>query len=156
MKTVITWLLFFACTIVAGSSSAVWSIDAEWYQSLNSPSFKPPGWIFGPVWSLLYLLIATAAYRVMKSEKTKVKSILMGLWALQMVLNTIWTPVFFGGYNLGAALIYIVILWVSILAFVLVARHDDKLTSWIMVPYLLWVSFATLLNGAYWMLNPTA
>lgn len=155
MIKIAIWVLFFASTVVAGSSSGVWTIDGGWYQSLNSPSFQPPSWVFGPVWTTIYILIATAGYRISQNIKGEKLGLLSALWALQMVLNTIWTPVFFGAHNLGIALVYILVLWVTILGLITIAWKADRITAFLMTPYLAWVSFATLLNYAFWQLNPS-
>ena len=156
MNKYFIWIIFFACTIVASSSSAVWTINGDWYQSLNEPSFRPPSWLFGPVWTTLYILISIAAYRLVTSVESTLKHYAIALWALQITLNTIWTPVFFGANALGIALIYIVVLWAAILALIIVSWRVDRISSLILIPYLLWVSFATLLNYSFWQLNPGA
>ncbi len=154
MNKYFIWLIFFACTLVAGSSSAVWTIDGSWYQSLNEPSFRPPSWLFGPVWTTLYILIAIAGYRLVVAAESSRKHFAIALWALQITLNTIWTPVFFGANALDIALMYILALWAVILALILVSWRVDRISAAILIPYLLWVSFATLLNYSYWQLNP--
>ncbi len=150
------WLIFFASTIVAASSSAVWTINGDWYQALDKPFFTPPSWLFGPVWTTLYILIATAAFRLVRSVPSTTQQVAVGLWALQMCLNTIWTPVFFGAYALGVAFAYIAALWIVILLLILVCWRVDRLSAWLLMPYLAWVSLASALNFAVWQLNPGA
>ena len=108
-----TFLAFYASTFVAASSSAVWDVGGTWYQSLNQPSFTPPSWVFGPVWTILYLMIAIVAYRIAYAAQTPWKAPALALWAHQIALNTLWTPVFFGAKNLGSAMIYICLLYTS-------------------------------------------
>ena len=148
------FLAFYASTFVAASSAAVWDVGGTWYQSLNQPSFTPPSWVFGPVWTILYLMIAIVAYRIAYAAQTPWKAHALALWALQIALNTLWTPVFFGAKNLGGAMIYIGLLWVTICFLIWVTRQVDKLSAILLLPYLAWVSFASVLNFAFWTLNP--
>ena len=108
-----TFLAFYAATFVAASSAAVWDVGDTWYQSLNQPSFTPPSWVFGPVWTILYLMIAIVAYRIAYAAQTPWKAPALALWALQIAMNTLWTPMFFGAKNLGGAMIYIALLWAT-------------------------------------------
>lgn len=147
-------LAFYASTFVAASSAAVWEVGGTWYQSLNQPSFKPPSWVFGPVWTILYLMIAIVAYRIAYAQETSWKIPTLALWALQIVLNALWTPIFFGAKNLGGAMIYIGLLWVTICVLIWMTRQVDKLSAFLLLPYLAWVSFAGVLNFAFWSLNP--
>jgi tryptophan-rich sensory protein len=149
------WVVLYLCTVVASSASFVFPLgDANvWYTSLVSPSFSPPNWLFGPVWTILYLLIATSAWKLLHSSLHKYTALAISLWALQMGLNTIWTPVFSGAENLEAALYYIVALWLSIVSYVVVAWKVNRTASLMFIPYLAWVSFASLLNYNYWLLN---
>ena len=154
MNKLIAWILFFLCTVVAISASLVWQIGGDsWYQSLIKPAIAPPNWVFGPVWTILYLLIATSGWRIMYAPQNPNKSIAMGLWSLQMVINTIWTPVYFGAHNIAAAFYYIVALVVVIAAYAVVSWKIDKTASVLFWPYLCWVSFATLLNYFFLIVN---
>jgi len=147
-----TWVIFYVGTIVAASSAGLWDIKG-YYSELTSPPFAPPNWLFGPVWTILYIFVATIGFRLVYMAKDAWKPLLIALWTLQYALNTIWTPVFFGAYNLGAALIYIVALDVAILAFILLMWKRDRISAYLAIPYLAWVSFASLLNASFWMLN---
>ena len=152
------WLVFYLCTVVASSAGFVFPLGDEnpWYATLTDPSFAPPSWVFGPVWTTLYLLIATSAYRLTQTLQHSVHTLLplaMALWALQLALNVIWTPVFAGAQDLGMAFVYIIGLWTSILAYIVVSWRVDTWASVMMVPYFAWVSFASLLNYNYWILN---
>lgn len=150
---IFTFLAFYASTFVAASSAAVWDVGGTWYQSLNHPSFTPPSWVFGPVWTILYLMIAIVAYRIVYAAQTPCKAPALALWALQIALNTLWTPVFFGAQNLGGAMIYIGLLWVTICLLIRVTRQVDRFSAFLLLPYLAWVSFAGVLNFAFWSLN---
>jgi len=154
----LVWFTLFLCTVVASSSSLVFPLGSasEWYEGLNHPWFRPPNWLFGPVWTTLYLLIATSASKLLLTLKIEVHKYLplaIALWALQMVLNTIWTPVFSGAENLEAAFYYIAPLWLTIIAYIAVTWNISRLASILFVPYAAWVSFASLLNYTYWQLN---
>ena len=154
MKTkIITFALFYLCTVVASSSSLVWDVGTGWYSEIIRPSFAPPNWVFGPVWTILYILIAISAYRIMYAAKNEYKSPAMAFWSLQMCLNTIWTPIFFGANNLEVAFYYIIALWASIVGTIITAWKVDRTSSVILMPYLVWVSFASVLNYAFWQLN---
>lgn len=125
------------------------------YQSLNVPSFRPPNWVFGPVWTVLYLMIAVAGARLaaQAGQGVAMAGLALGLWALQITLNALWTPTFFGAHALGAALVIIGALSLAIAALIAVAFQIDRIAGWLLVPYLGWVSFAALLNWAFWRLN---
>ena len=155
---VITWVIFYLCVTVASSAGFVFPLgDANpWYATLVEPSFAPPNWLFGPVWTTLYLLIATSAYRIaMTTEHSfnKLLPLALALWSLQLALNVIWTPIFSGAQNLEVAFYYIIALWVSIVAYILVAWRVERWSAILMIPYLCWVSFASVLNYNYWQLN---
>lgn len=125
-----------------------------WYASLNKPSFNPPNWIFGPVWTTLYLCMAIAAWRVSCRVPFPAAWRPLGLFLLQLALNAIWTPIFFGLHYLGWAFAEIVCLWGAILATILAFRKVDRVAMGLLVPYLAWVSFAAFLNFTLWRLNP--
>jgi len=152
LSKITTWSIFYLATIVAASSAGLWDIKG-YYSQLNAAPLAPPNWLFGPVWTLLYLFVATIGYRLVYAADNSRKPLLLALWTLQFALNTIWTPVFFGAYNLGAALIYIASLWVVILVFTIMIWNRDRTSALLCLPYLAWVGFASYLNAAYWMLN---
>ena len=122
----------------------------DFYAGLVKPFFNPPNVVFGPVWTVLYLMIAVAGWRVWRVAP---KSIAMLLWGLQMVLNWLWTPIFFMAHNITGALIVILFLLVTILLFIIRAPKHDKIAAWLFIPYALWVGFATILNAAIVILN---
>ena len=155
---IITWVVFYLCVTVASSAGFVFPLgdDNLWYTSLIEPRFAPPSWVFAPVWTTLYLLIATSAYRIMTKSSYKMNNLLplaIALWSLQLALNVIWTPIFSGAQNLEVAFYYIIMLWVIIISYIFVCWHIDRLASLMMMPYLAWVSFASVLNYYYWQLN---
>jgi len=138
---------------IAGSYFTISSIP-NWYVTLAKPVFNPPNWLFGPVWTILYALMGYSAYLINEKrlKKKGVKEALR-IFVIQLFLNGVWTPVFFGAKELFVALIVIAVLWIYILKTILKFYKIEKLASYLLIPYLLWVSFATLLNFSIWYLN---
>ena len=151
---IIVWVLFYASTLVA-AGGAIWFVGDLNANKWIVPTIAPPAWLFGPVWTILYLLIATSGYRISSLKSSNLKNIALGLWALQMCLNTLWTPVFFGAFDLQGALGIIVILWLTIVSYIVVSFKVDRASSYLFMPYWVWVSFATALNFSYILVNPS-
>ena len=125
----------------------------DWYVTLNKPSFNPPNYLFAPVWTCLYFLMGISLFLVWKSHKGRDRSNALLIFALQLILNFAWSFLFFK-FNLpGVALVEIVLLWTNILMMIIFFSRVSKLAAFIQVPYLLWVTFATVLNAAIWFLN---
>jgi tryptophan-rich sensory protein len=133
----------------AATSSSV----GEWYQALRKPSFNPPSWIFGPVWTALYAMMATAAWLVWMKRGFADAQLPLALFGLQLALNAAWSVLFFGLRNPGLALVDIGLLWAAILATLLAFRPISLPAALLLAPYLVWVSFAAVLNHAIWSLN---
>lgn len=128
--------------------------DLSWYSTLNKPFFTPPSWLFGPAWTLLYLLMAISFILIWnKGIKKKHVKEAIKLFAIQLVLNLSWSPVFFGAHNIFLALIIIIFMIVFILKTIKAFSKVDKTASYLLYPYLAWVSFATILNFSVWVLN---
>ena len=125
-------------------------MPGDWYEGLAKPSFNPPAWVFGPVWTTLYVLIGFAGWR---TWQRRADGPAMQVWFAQMVLNFIWSPVFFTAHAIGFALVILVMMWVLIAGFIRLSWARDRLAAWAFVPYLAWVSFAGLLNASIWWLN---
>lgn len=126
-----------------------------WYPSLIKPSFNPPNWIFGPVWSMLYIMMGVAAGLVwdrIEYEKETVKNALI-IFAIQLTLNALWSYLFFGLRNPMVAGIEIILLWLMIFETYTQFVKINKIAGYLLLPYLAWVSFATVLNGSIWWLN---
>jgi tryptophan-rich sensory protein len=142
--------------VLAGGGGGIVTRESvqTWYPTLRKPSFNPPSWIFGPVWSTLYLLMGIAHYLVVREQADpRLARQAHIFYGLQLALNTLWSLIFFGRRSPLAALIEIVFLWIAIvLTIVTFARISPK-AALLLMPYLLWVSFAALLNGAIWRLN---
>lgn len=131
---------------IVGTIFTVSSIQ-NWYAFLNKPSFSPPNYLFGPVWTILYALMGIAFYLVRKN-KFAVK-----LFLAHLFFNAIWSIIFFGQHNIGLALIDILIMWVMIVAMIPRFYKIRKQASYLLLPYIMWVTFATALNYAVWVLN---
>ncbi len=129
-------------------------MDLSWYNTLNKPFFNPPAWIFGPAWAILYFLMAVSAIMVWRKgiKKEKVRKALK-IFAIQLALNLSWSPIFFGAHNTLFALLIIIVMWVFIIKTIRVFAKVDKFASYLLYPYLLWVSFAAVLNFSVWVLN---
>lgn len=128
------------------------SVDT-WYQTLQKPFFNPPDWLFAPVWTLLYLMIALSGWRVWRSRAHTSRRAGMAAYALQLALNLAWSIVFFGGRLIGPALAVILLLLAAIIGNAVLFARTDRLAAWLLAPYAAWVAFAALLNFALWRLN---
>jgi len=142
---------------VAGAGGAITATSVgDWYPTLAKPAFNPPDWLFGPVWTLLYAMIAVAGWRVWRLRGWTTNGTLNAellAWALQLGLNLCWSYVFFGARMIGAALIEIGVLLGAIAVTISLFRRVDRIAAWLLAPYAAWVAFATLLNAALWRLN---
>lgn len=138
---------------VIGSVFTAGSVDT-WYPNLNKPGFTPPGWLFGPVWITLYTLMGISAYLIWRKgwEYTKVKSALR-VFFFQLILNALWSILFFGLHWLFWAFVEIALLWLLILLMILKFRKISPIAGYLQIPYLLWVTFAAVLNLSIWLLN---
>lgn len=123
-------------------------VDRIWYRALPKPSFQPPSWVFGPVWTALYGAIAYSGYRIWRAPKSPERSRALGLWGAQLALNGAWTPLFFGGRRPRLALADIVALDATATAYAAAAGKVDKRAAAVVTPYLAWLAFATTLNGS--------
>jgi benzodiazapine receptor len=123
-----------------------------WYVALHKPLWTPPDWLFGPVWSVLYIAIAVAGWSVWRSKAVSVTKPIL-LWLLQVILNGLWSWLFFGLRRPELALIDIIALLITICCFIATASGTSRVAAWLFVPYALWVGFATALNFAIWQLN---
>jgi tryptophan-rich sensory protein len=141
--------LFLVVVLGVGFSIGLTIRPGAWYEALMKPSFTPPNWLFGPAWSLIYVLIAVAGWRVATSEGLQSRA--FGLWVVQMILNWAWTPVFFGAHQIGIGLVVIVALLIMAIAFIILAR--DRVARWCFVPYAFWICYAAYLNAGILVLN---
>ncbi len=148
-----SWLLFpvfLAACFAAGATGALFP-TGEWYRGLKKPSWTPPNWLFPVAWSVLYILMAAAAARVVLLPGGGVA---LAFWALQIALNTLWTPVFFGLKRIRAGMFVLSALWLAVAGCTVAMFSLDLLAGLMFLPYLAWVSVAGALNAAVWRLNP--
>jgi benzodiazapine receptor len=125
-----------------------------WYSSLRKPSFNPPSWVFAPVWTTIYIMIAIAAYLVWQRRESTVNYIsAKAIYFVQLALNFSWSIVFFGLHQVFMALVVIALLWLSILLNIHYFNKYSRVAAWLLLPYLLWVSFASVLNFNIYILN---
>ena len=145
------------CELV-GIAATPFTLSAipTWYQTLNKPIFSPPNWVFGPVWIILYFLMGLAVYLIWTSKTTNQKLRQVGLkfFSIQLGLNFLWSIFFFGLHSPILGMIDITILWILILITIIKFFKISKTASYLLIPYLLWVSFASLLNLFIILLNP--
>ena len=144
-------LVTFAVSAIGGAVTA--TSVGTWYQTLARPSFNPPDWVFAPVWTTLYALMAFAAWRVWRRAGFAQARAALSLYVVQLALNLGWSVLFFGLRRPDYALAEIVVLWLAIAATWLAFRRIDGPAAWLLTPYLAWVSFAAVLNGAVVALN---
>ncbi len=124
-----------------------------WYAALDKPAFNPPAWLFAPVWTVLYVAMGVAAWRIWCLPASTERKLALRLFGVQLILNAAWSPVFFGAHSLAGGLAVIVLMWFAIAATIQRFHPLDKPAAWLLAPYLAWVSFATLLNVALLALN---
>ena len=127
--------------------------NMNWFHTLKKPVFSPPDWVFAPVWTSLSVMIFLSIVFFLKTGGIKQKIIPLFFFIFQLLLNFSWSGVFFGMQKIGFALCIIVLLWVSLLITILLFYKHSKVSAWLLVPYFLWVCFATYLNFEYWRLN---
>jgi tryptophan-rich sensory protein len=153
IRLVIAFGASFSAALIGSLFTGREALDS-WYANLNKPFFNPPGWVFGPVWTTLYALMAVSAFLVwQKGLDTRAVRIALAFFVLQLILNALWTPLFFGAKMPLAAFIEILLLWAAILLTILTFAHVSRLAALLLVPYITWVSFAALLNASIWLLN---
>ena len=144
--------VFALCVIVVASSGAIFKPD-DWYRRLAKPKWNPPDWAFGAGWAIFYTLIAVAGWRVWERAEGEALLVPMAIYGLQLVLNALWSAVFFGLKRPDLAFAELVCLWLAIAANIAVFQPIDAVAAWLLVPYLAWVTFAGALNFAVWRLN---
>ncbi|GAB4515109.1 MAG: tryptophan-rich sensory protein [Roseibium sp.] len=146
----VSLVLFVTVVVAMGLLVGGLSAPGAWYEELRKPVFNPPGWVFGPVWAVLYVLIAISGWRTFSRVP---RSRVMGVWAAQLALNWAWTPVFFVAHQVWAAFAVLVLMLVLILNFIAGTWRQDKVASVLFLPYAAWVGFAGLLNLSIAVLN---
>lgn len=144
------FLLASFAVAALGSATTVNSVR-EWYPTIAKPEWTPPSWLFGPVWTVLYVMMSVAAWLVWRRVGWGGALV---WFAVQLALNATWSPVFFGMHKIGLALVNIVLLWLAIVGTTVAFWRVSPVAGWLFVPYLAWVSFAAALNFALWRMNP--
>ena len=153
------WLslaLWIIGCLAVGSLGGRWTGPeiSGWYRTLTKPSFNPPSWVFGPVWTTLYILMAIAAWLVAESPDSPLRTLGLTLFVSQLALNLAWSWIFFRKHALGPAAIEVAVLWGAIGATTILFIPVSTAAAWLMAPYWGWVTFASILNTAIWRLNP--
>jgi tryptophan-rich sensory protein len=146
---------FTAASFLAATTGAFFR-PGEWYEHLKKPSWRPPNRLFTPVWTVLYVMIAVSGWLIWREAGFAGAALPLAIYALQLVLNAAWTPLFFGLHRPDLGFVDIVLVWLSIVATIVLFMPIHVGAALLLVPYLAWVTFATALNFAVWRLNPSA
>lgn len=146
-------LIAWLALVFAASLTSVFVSTDGWYAELNKPAWNPPDWIFGPVWTVLYIMMAVAVWRVWLRGGWTKQRMPLSLFLVQWTLNTLWTPLFFGFHLLGWAVAEILVLLVFIVLTIRAFWPVDRVGAGLLIPYAVWVGFASVLNGAIWRMN---
>ena len=157
LKDILKLLISIVACQSAGLIGSIFTVKAipTWYAALQKPSFTPPNWLFAPAWGTLYLLMGISAFLIWRKglDNSQVKRALF-IFAIQLALNALWSVVFFGLESPLYGVIVIVALWIAILLTMLKFFKISAVAFWLLLPYLLWVTFAAVLNISVWILNP--
>jgi tryptophan-rich sensory protein len=147
-----------AFCLAVGALAGVWMEDGMrgWYAALVKPPVIPPDWLFAPVWTALYVLMAIAAWRVWRRDGFGGASIELAVFGVQLALNLAWAYLFFGRHLISVALLEVAVLWLAVAATIWLFAYRDRIAAWLLVPCLVWVSCAGALNASVWMLNRPA
>jgi len=156
MNNIVKLIISIIIPVAAGATSGFFTASGVggWYQGINKPSWNPPGWIFGPVWTTLYVLMGISLFLIWKSEiASDYKRNALILFAIQLTLNFFWSFIFFNQNQIGWAFVEIIAMWLLILLTIFAFASINKTAAWLLVPYISWVSFAAILNYTIWKLN---
>jgi len=156
MSNIVKAIIAIAIPLMVGATSGFFTISGveSWYQTIQKPSWNPPNWIFGPVWTTLYVMMGIALFLVWKEDTSEeLKKIAIALFAVQLTLNFFWSFIFFNQQQPGWALVEIIAMWFFILLTIFAFAQVNKTAAWLLVPYISWVSFASILNYTIWQLN---
>jgi tryptophan-rich sensory protein len=152
--TFLPMLVPFAAACFAAAAMGAIFRPGEWYRRLDKPRWRPPDWLFAPVWTALYLAIAVSGWLVWREAGIADAALPLAVYVLQLLLNAAWTPIFFGLKRPDLALAEIVMLWAAIVATIMLFYPVSAAAAWLLGPYLAWVSFASALTCSIWMRNP--
>jgi tryptophan-rich sensory protein len=156
MRKIIRLSVSILIPLLIGFTSSFFTVTGvgSWYKTINLPSWNPPSWVFGPVWTTLYILMGISFYLIwISNADQRLKKIAVALFFIQLVLNFFWSFIFFNLHSPGLAFAEILILWAAIFFTIIVFAGISKKAAWLLVPYIGWVSFASVLNYTIWMLN---
>ncbi|HRG01318.1 MAG TPA: tryptophan-rich sensory protein [Bacteroidia bacterium] len=155
MKQFLKLSLCILSTLLIGGISgfATASSINGWYVTINKPSFNPPNYLFGPVWTTLYILMGISLYMILQSDSNELRKKAVTIFSIQLFLNFCWSFIFLNFQSLGLAFVEIILMWISILTMIIIFYKINKTAALFQIPYLLWVSFASILNGSIWYLN---
>jgi len=151
---VVIGILICLAAGLLGSMVTMPAVDSAWFFELNKPFFQPPNWLFAPVWTILYILMGVAAGMVFVTDRKSMtgKTALI-LFAVQLILNILWSFLFFGAHMLLGAFIDIILLWIILIATIVYFWKINRAAAWMLIPYILWVTFATVLTGTIFLMN---
>ncbi len=155
MKSYLKLILCIIIPLSIGGISGVATATGinTWFSELNKPIYNPPNYLFGPVWTVLYILMGISLYLIIQTPKVYARKRAIIIFSIQLFLNFCWSFLFFKFHLLGIAFIEILMIWLSIITMIYLFKKINKAAAYLQVPYLLWVSFASVLNGAIWFLN---
>lgn len=152
LDSLLNLAIFVAAVVVTGASGAIFRPGA-WYAGLRKPSWTPPNWLFGPAWLALYIMIAISGWRIVEALGWAGAALPMALYGAQLVLNFLWSALFFGLRRMDLAFVDVAALWAAIVGCMIVFHPIDPVAAWLLAPYLAWVSFAAALNFVVWRMN---
>lgn len=154
VKKPVKLIIFIGFCLSVGAIGSLFTTSSipTWYATLVKPSFSPPNWIFGPIWTILYILMGISAY-IIAQTKNKLATAALKLFWIHLIVNFAWSYLFFGLRNPFYGLVCILVLWSLIVAVILRFSKINKMSAWLLSPYIMWVSFATFLNYDIWILN---
>lgn len=156
MNNALKLIISTAVPLIVGFTASFFTITAvgSWYQTINKPSWNPPDWIFAPIWTTLYIMMGIAFFLVWRTLADKsVKRSAIILFILQLIANFFWSFIFFNQHQIALAFAEIIVLWLLILLTIFSFAKVSKLAAWLLVPYIIWVSFASILTYTIWQLN---
>jgi tryptophan-rich sensory protein len=156
MNNTVKLITAITIPLIIGMTSSWFTVSGieSWYQTIHKPSWNPSNGIFAPVWTTLYVLMGIALFLVWKADiSPKLKQTAILLFGIQLLLNFFWSFIFFGQHQIGWALVEIMLMWLFILLTILMFARINNAAAWLLVPYISWVSFATILNYTIWKLN---
>jgi len=145
------WIMIWQVPMFMGSQIVRSNMD--WYHGLNQPFFSPPDWVFGMVWVILYLLLAVAGFSITRKGLDNTNRKATWLMLIQLVLNSMWTPLFFGMHHLMGSMILVLIMILMTIWLMRASKPVSRTAVWLLIPYLAWLCFAWLLNTSMWMMN---